>query len=153
VHNPPAFLVTGKNIMNPPRAISRRDFLGGATRSRGETLSSGRRQFLKSAAAFSVAAASPAICHGAWAAGSDVIRVGLIGCGLRGTAAAINALDADRGARLVAMADVFADKAQAARAAIKAKHPERGARSRCAGVRPAGDAGRDGTRRGMGGDG
>lgn len=41
------------------------------------------------------------------AAGSDVIKIGLVGCGARGSGAAINALNADKNARLTAMADVF----------------------------------------------
>ena len=43
----------------------------------------------------------------AHAGGSDMLRVGLIGCGGRGSGAAVNALNADKNARLVAMADVF----------------------------------------------
>lgn len=43
----------------------------------------------------------------------DVLRVGLIGCGGRGTGAAVQALRADPGAVLVAMADVFKDKLDA----------------------------------------
>ena len=43
------------------------------------------------------------------AAGSDEIRMGLIGCGARGTGAVENALSAARGVRLVAMADAFKD--------------------------------------------
>ena len=49
----------------------------------------------------------------AHAAGSDVLKVGLIGCGGRGTGAAGNALDADKNVKLVAMADAFADRLQA----------------------------------------
>ena len=47
--------------------------------------------------------------HGAWAQGSDEIRVGLIGCGGRGTGAARNVVDAAPGVRIVAMADAFKD--------------------------------------------
>jgi predicted dehydrogenase len=43
------------------------------------------------------------------AAGSDVIRIGLIGCGGRGTGAAGQALNADPNVKLIAMGDVFAD--------------------------------------------
>jgi len=79
-----------------------------------------RRDFLKlSAAATGGAAVIPEISRSAWAAGSDVIRVGLIGAGLRATDAAQNALDADRGIKLVAIADLFADKIQASLAQIK----------------------------------
>lgn len=41
---------------------------------------------------------------------ADEIRVGLIGCGRRGTGAAAQALAADADVRLVAMADAFADQ-------------------------------------------
>src|SRR5262249_24377686 len=47
-----------------------------------------------------------------YAAGSDVIRVGLIGCGGRGTGAAEQALNADKNVKLVAMGDVFEDRLQ-----------------------------------------
>jgi predicted dehydrogenase len=40
----------------------------------------------------------------------DDIRIGLIGCGGRGTGATLNALKADPGIRLVAMADAFEDR-------------------------------------------
>ncbi|QDT02175.1 Glycosyl hydrolase family 109 protein 1 precursor [Rubripirellula lacrimiformis] len=42
----------------------------------------------------------------------DDIRIGLIGCGGRGTGATLNALKADPGIRLVAMADAFEDRLQ-----------------------------------------
>lgn len=42
--------------------------------------------------------------------GSDRLRVGLVGCGGRGTGAALQALAADPGAVLVAMADAFGDR-------------------------------------------
>ena len=44
------------------------------------------------------------------AAGSGTIKVGLVGCGGRGTGAAEQALTADSGVKLVAMADAFADR-------------------------------------------
>ena len=40
------------------------------------------------------------------------IKVALVGCGGRGTGAAGQAIAADRDVRLVAVADVFADRAQ-----------------------------------------
>src|SRR5947199_374046 len=46
------------------------------------------------------------------AGGSDVLRLGLIGCGGRGTGAAAEALNADKHVNLVAMGDVFADRLQ-----------------------------------------
>ncbi len=79
-----------------------------------------RREFLKVSAGVTTSAAFiPDLSRSAWAAGSDVIRVGLIGAGLRGTDAVTDALDADRGIKLVAVADLFADKIQAAVAKIK----------------------------------
>jgi myo-inositol 2-dehydrogenase/D-chiro-inositol 1-dehydrogenase len=49
------------------------------------------------------------IANSAHAAGSDRIRVGLVGCGGRGTAAAMQAMAADRGNVLWAVADAFPD--------------------------------------------
>ena len=65
-----------------------------------------RRQFIGSSAA---ATALGAVPH-AHAAGSDVLRVGLIGCGGRGTGAASQALRADPAVKLVAMGDAFEDR-------------------------------------------
>jgi len=41
---------------------------------------------------------------------ADVLKVGLVGCGGRGTGACRQALQADSGTRLVAMADMFSDR-------------------------------------------
>jgi len=65
-----------------------------------------RREFLRTSAAAGTLAAIPA----AHAAGDDVIRVGLVGCGGRGTGAATQALSADPNVKLVAMADAFEDR-------------------------------------------
>jgi len=83
-----------------------------------------RRQFLKTAAGYSMAATALDFARNARAAGSDIIRVGLIGCGHRGTGAAIDALDADPGANLVAMTDLFSDKVDASLAKIQESHPQ-----------------------------
>jgi myo-inositol 2-dehydrogenase / D-chiro-inositol 1-dehydrogenase len=64
-----------------------------------------RRDFVRAAAAVTAAT----FAGGVHAAGSDTIRVGLVGCGGRGTGAAGQALKADPKAKLVAMGDVFAD--------------------------------------------
>ena len=50
-----------------------------------------------------------------------VLKAGLIGCGGRGTGAAINFLSAGPNLQLVAMADVFEDRLQGSRAKIKEK--------------------------------
>jgi predicted dehydrogenase len=70
-----------------------------------------RRNFLKtSAGTLGAAALSPLVApHFVYAAGSDLLRVGLVGCGGRGTGAASQALQADSNVRLTAMADAFGD--------------------------------------------
>jgi predicted dehydrogenase len=74
-----------------------------------------RRQFLKSSAAW--------VPLGLFAGASDTIRVGVIGCGGRGTAAAMNAMNADRGVRIVAMADIRRDRMEESRAELRLKYP------------------------------
>lgn len=88
-----------------------------AGRSDGTT----RRDFLKVSTGVASAAALGALGLGsrAYAAGSDVIRVGMIGCGGRNAGAANQALTADKGARLVAMCDIFMDRVKEKRAALK----------------------------------
>src|SRR5438552_15628454 len=65
-----------------------------------------RREFLAASAAAGTLA-SAAHVH---AAGNDLLKVGLIGCGGRGTGAAREALLADKNVQLVAMADAFEDR-------------------------------------------
>ncbi len=81
-----------------------------------------RREFLKAstaAASAVVAATTVDLRRSLYAAGSDVIRVGMIGCGGRNTGAAAQALTADAGARLVAMCDIFMDRVKAKRRILK----------------------------------
>ena len=68
-----------------------------------------RRQFVHtSTAALSAATlVSPSL---GWLQGDDTIKVGLIGCGGRGTGAAGQALNADPGVVLWAMGDAFEDR-------------------------------------------
>jgi predicted dehydrogenase len=74
-----------------------------------------RREFLKQSAAIAAATtAGIALAQSAHAAGNDVIKIGLIGCGGRGSGAVLDALGADRGTQLTAMGDVFEDKLDAA---------------------------------------
>jgi predicted dehydrogenase len=81
-----------------------------------------RRNFLKLPAAVTAAAAVSPNLPG-YVGGSDVIRIGVIGCGGRGTEAAGNAMDADKGVRLVAMGDLLRDRAMEKRTALKLKYP------------------------------
>ncbi len=67
--------------------------------------SSSRRQFLKTATAAGSTAALLSSGNFAYAQGSDQIKIGLIGCGGRGAGAAVDALQADPGVYLTAMAD------------------------------------------------
>ncbi len=83
-----------------------------------------RRDFVLNTAAAGAAVTGLSLARSAHAAGSDVIRVGLVGCGGRGAGAAAQALQADPGARLVAMGDVFANRIEARRAALKGQKSE-----------------------------
>jgi predicted dehydrogenase len=77
---------------------------------------------LKSSAALSTAALIGSLgSRAVHAQGSDEIRIGLIGCGGRGTGAAQNALEASKGVKLTALADVFPDQLETARKLFAAK--------------------------------
>jgi predicted dehydrogenase len=81
--------------------------------------SPGRRRFLKNSAA-TAAAVSLASLPAVHAAGSsDLIKIGLVGCGGRGTGAAVNALRADRNVKLTAMGDTFRDRMEGSLAALR----------------------------------
>jgi myo-inositol 2-dehydrogenase/D-chiro-inositol 1-dehydrogenase len=79
-------------------------------------VSTSRRKFLQTSAATATALAAAPFVH---AQGNDVIRIGLIGCGGRGTGAAVNALRADRNVKLVAMGDSFSDRLNRSLAALR----------------------------------
>lgn len=82
----------------------------------------GRRRFLKhSVAAGSTLAAlsTNPLAHAAHTGVDETLRVGLIGCGGRGRGAAIDALNADPNAKLVAVGDAFADRAKSGLAAVE----------------------------------
>ncbi|MBN1343572.1 MAG: Gfo/Idh/MocA family oxidoreductase [Phycisphaerae bacterium] len=82
-----------------------------------------RRDFLKTSAS-GAALGTLAMNVGAHAAGNDVIKIGVVGCGGRGAGAVVNALSVDRGAKLVAMCDLFLDRIHAKRKAIKDAKPD-----------------------------
>ena len=69
-----------------------------------------RRWFLGGTVAASSAALFSLPTGGLFAAGEQRLRVGLVGCGGRGTGAALQALEADPAVRVVALGDVFADQ-------------------------------------------
>jgi predicted dehydrogenase len=80
-----------------------------------------RRDFLKTGAtaAGGVLAATLPLSSCVHAAGSDVLRVGLIGCGGRGTGAAAQALKADKNVKLTAMGDAFSDRLEKSLTTLK----------------------------------
>lgn len=68
-----------------------------------------RRDFIKVSAATGLAALLSG-GQGLFAQGSDRLRVGLIGCGSRGTGAAIDCVKSSDGVEIVAMGDLFRDR-------------------------------------------
>ena len=85
-----------------------------------------RRRFLTSSSAAGGAAmvGGLALARGAHAAGDGSIKIGLIGCGGRGSGAAVNAMHAGKDVKLIAMADIFEDRVKGARKRLKANYPE-----------------------------
>src|SRR5436190_1083978 len=86
-----------------------------------------RREFLKTSALVGGALAAPAILPGNLfaKANSDTLRIGLIGCGGRGTGAASQALSADNNVILVALADAFEEQLTKSLQGLEASHPEK----------------------------
>jgi predicted dehydrogenase len=88
----------------------------------GIPLGFSRREFLRTSSAALAAtslAGSSALAQGVHVSGSDLLRVGLIGCGGRGTGAAAQALAADKNVKLVAMGDAFSDRLQSSLATLQ----------------------------------
>lgn len=85
-------------------------------------LANSRRTFLKTGAATLVGGALfENIPAKAFAQNNKVIRVGLVGCGGRGTGAAFEALKASKSVKLVAMGDAFADMLNSSYAKISSQ--------------------------------
>ncbi|MEN6496652.1 MAG: Gfo/Idh/MocA family oxidoreductase [Thermoguttaceae bacterium] len=80
-----------------------------------------RRSFVQGTGVlFAASALSQAmpVARGAYAAGSDTLKVALIGCGGRGTGAVAQALSTSGSVKLWAMADLFADKLELSLASL-----------------------------------
>lgn len=92
----------GQNLHQPQRAQKRTK--GSFT----------RREFLQTSATLLAASSLPVLTH-AFPAGSDKIRVGLIGCGGRGTGAAHDCVNAAEGVEIYALGDLFKDRLDACR--------------------------------------
>lgn len=99
--------------------MSRRKDTGGRRRA-------SRREFLRASAGVlsGAAVASLTIGQSAYAAGSDTVKVGLIGCGSRGPGAAGQAMKADPGVRIIAMADIFKEHVLASRNDLREANPK-----------------------------
>ncbi len=77
---------------------------------KADTKSVSRRDFIKASTVAGVGILMSGKA-GIYAAGSDQLRIGLIGCGFRGTGAAVQALTcSDKPVKLWAMGDVLADR-------------------------------------------
>jgi myo-inositol 2-dehydrogenase / D-chiro-inositol 1-dehydrogenase len=74
-----------------------------------------RRTFVQTTAAATAAIVVPG---GMRVAGSDAIRVGVVGCGGRGTGAAVNVVQAADGVELVALGDLLPDRLAQCRAEL-----------------------------------
>ena len=83
-----------------------------------------RRRFLTTSAVTAGALLTTGIQRTAHAAGNETLTIGLVGCGGRGSGAAVNALTADPGSKLVAMADVFGDRMEGSLPRIKKAKPD-----------------------------
>jgi len=81
-----------------------------------------RRDFLKATAMLAGGAMISSIpLAGAYASGSDTIKIALIGCGDRGTGAAFQALSTKFNIKLVAMADAFQDRLDSSYQSLSSK--------------------------------
>ena len=86
-----------------------------------------RRDFLKTSALVGSALAAPALVPGELFAreNTGTLRVGLIGCGGRGSGAASQAPSADKNVVLTAMGDAFEDRLQSSLQILKEMHPDK----------------------------
>jgi predicted dehydrogenase len=92
--------------------------------SAGKQANISRRNFLKTSAAVSLAALGSGAPR-LYAAGSDKIRVGLVGCGGRGEHDTSNLLRVDDNVELVAMGDMFEDRVKRLAMNLAQKFPDK----------------------------
>ncbi len=78
-----------------------------------------RREFIMTGAVAASALAGFSIVKNAWGQNADPIKIGLIGCGGRGTGAVDNCISAAPNVQLVAMADLFQDHLDSSLAKLK----------------------------------
>src|SRR5512140_547611 len=87
-----------------------------------------RRQFLKTSGTAVIGgtlAAHLAFPRSASAADGDLLKVGLVGCGGRGSGAALQALNADKNVVLCSMGDVFESQLQRSLRGLKKQLPDK----------------------------
>src|SRR5437870_1697620 len=80
-----------------------------------------RRQFIKTSTA--AALAFPAVLSAA--PNSEKLRIGLVGCGGRGTGAVAQAFNADSNVELTAMGDMFEEKLKESLGILRKQSPDR----------------------------
>src|SRR5262245_20958978 len=85
---------------------------------------SSRRNFLKTAAASAAVIGAPSITR-AEGVDSRRLKVGLVGCGGRGSGAADDAMKADSNVELWATADVFPEAIEGSLNALRNKYKDR----------------------------
>ena len=84
-----------------------------------------RRSFLKSAAASAAIIGAPSITRGAESANNSRLKIGLVGCGGRGTGAAGDAMTADSNVELWSAGDVFASSIEGSLNSLRGKYKDR----------------------------
>ena len=85
-----------------------------------------RRDFLATTAAVTGTAALLGAVTPVYAGGSDKIKIGLIGCGGRGTGAATNTCTGNEGVTIYAMGDLFKDNLETSRNRLKGEEACKG---------------------------
>lgn len=87
-----------------------------------------RRQFLKTSAVAAAAASQFSLSSAVYASGDDTVKVGLVGCGGRGTGAASQALSTEGNVKLTAVGDAFENQAKNSLNNLKNALGEKGSR-------------------------
>jgi myo-inositol 2-dehydrogenase/D-chiro-inositol 1-dehydrogenase len=114
--------MTAQESSQPAGRAHRREFVRTTTLSAGGALAS--LASLATLASLAPVAGSLALPWGVHAAGSDILKIGLVGCGSRGTGAAVDAMNADAHAKLYALGDLVPGVLQAS---LKSLRQEKGA--------------------------
>lgn len=92
----------------------------------GKSAGEQRREFLKTSALLAGGAMLSGMpLAGVYAAGSDVIKVAVVGCGGRGTGAAFDAIASGANIKIVALADAFRDRLDEAYSTLTERHADK----------------------------